>query len=310
MTRKISGSLALFLLVLTAPIHAGSKNSFWAQTTFIKGAASCRTAGQGAASPLKLGMVLHQGDTVTVDKGGSVSFLLNDGSILVVRPETPVVLGEPARKSGPPLADVAKNLTQTLLARQGDNPMMKHIGGLRAEGKNIALAPTRTKVRMGKLVFVWLPKPPVQRFVFTLMGPDGMLYETTVSGTRTEVPPDKLAPGSTYYWEVRDAAIPDSVVTLGSGTFGTLDRNAEEKVRSLESTIAAAASQIKDADDFTASFLTYQISRENGLSLDALLALGPMIAGHPENEELLHWRSDLCKEMELDPADIPLLLSR
>jgi hypothetical protein len=247
---------------------------------------------------------------VTVEEGGSASFLLNDGSILVARPGHPVVLGAAARKEGPALLDVAKNLSQTLLARQGDNPMLKHLSGLRGEGRNIALAPTRTKVKIEKLGFVWLPQPPVTRFLFTLMGPDGKLYETTVAGTRTEVGADKLVPNATYYWEVRDASLPDSLFALGSGSFGTLDRRVEEKVRALEASIAGATAQMENGDNSTASFLAYQIYRENGLNRDALQTLESLIRDHPENDELVRWRKDLCREMETDPADIPALLAR
>lgn len=287
--------------MLSAPMYA--KEKFWAQTTFVKGSVSVTCKGKEPVS-LKLGDILHRGDAVKTEKGSKASFLLHDGKIVVLQGGSDMTMGEVPKDGNPALVSVAKNLTKSLLAREGDNPMMKHLGGMRAYGKNIALAPNRTKVLLEDLKFIWLPSPPAKKYAFTLMGPDDMMWETTVPETTVEVPAEKLSPEATYYWEVRDAALRNSFTSLGSGSFTTLDQEESDKIQTLTASIRGAFQDVSPREDLTPTFLTYQIYREHGMNLYALIALQNMIDADPESEELLRWRRDLVRLMGLDIADI------
>ncbi len=298
--------VATVVLLCGAGLAARAAEPFWAQVTFVKGTAIFVPAGGGGPQPLKRGAVLHRGDKVQAAEGGQASFLLSDGSVVVVRSGSEQLLGSAKPGEGPTLTAVAKNLSQALLAREGDNPMLKHLGGLRGGERNLAVGPCQTKVAAADVALVWAARPGVVRYAVTVMGPGDDLYEQTVQGTRLELPAGRLAKGATYYWEVRDAAAADTFTALGSGSFTTLDAKAESRVKSLLEGIGKAFPG--PGDDDTPLFLSYQIYRENGMSLDALATVGAMLKRSPEDAELRRWQQDLCKDMGVDERDAPLLL--
>lgn len=285
-------------LALTAP--ASAKDAFWAQVTYLKGTASVIPAGSPDPQPLKRGAVLHRGDTVRAAESSQVSLLLSDGGILVVRALSEVVLGR-VMPPGPTLKAVASNLSKTLMAREGDNPMLKHLGGLRGSERNLAIAPCRTKVRRENLRLIWVAKPGVATYAVTLMGPDDILTEFSTAQTQVAVPAEKLNGGGVYYWEVRDAASRDSLSVLGSGTFTTLEKKAEDDLRALEASLHAAYPE--RGEDTTPQFLSLQIYRERGLNLDALRLLNSMAATAPGDPDLLRLRREICEEMGIPEAD-------
>ena len=296
-------SIAIMLSVLAAlPLAAAA---FWGQVTFVKGAVTVVKSSGGQALPVKRGDILHGGDRVKSGENSKASLLLSDGSILVVPASSEVVLGQSPKSQSPQLQVVAKNLSKTLLSREGDNPMLKHLGGLRGEERNIALAPCKTKVKVGPTRLVWLPKVGVSKYAVTLMGPDDSLFESTVQGTDLLVPAEKLVPGVTYYWEVRDAALKDSITALGSGTFTTLEKKAEEEVSKLEKSISDAFPSGSAGADSTPLFLYYQVYIEKGMNLDALLRLDKISSIDPEDAEVKRWKRDLCKEMGIDEGSLP-----
>ena len=286
-----------FLAVLSIAGLAAAAESYWAQATFVRGSVTV-TSG-GAASPLALGAVLHRGDKVAAAAGASATFLQPDGSLVVVRSGKEVELGGSAKgEDRPALGAVAANLSKSLLSREGNNPMLKHLGGLRGSGRNAALWPNRTKVRVGSPVtFAWNAVPGVRRYVVTLMGPDDSIVENTVTVPKFELAAGKLAAGETYFWEVRDADSPEAITALGSGTFTALDKAAEAEVARLEQGIGTAFPA--SGDDATPVFLRYQLYREHGLAFDAMKALSKLSAGDPQNGEISRWRTQLATELGL-----------
>jgi hypothetical protein len=295
--RPIARLFASAVLTLALASPAPAKDTFWAQVTFLKGSATVTTAGSPQAQPLKLGAVLHLGVMVKTAEASQVSLLRNDGGVLVVRSSSEVILGKTQVSPVLPLKTVAGNLSKTLLTREGDNPMLKHLGGLRGAERNLALAPCRTKTRRDGVRLVWVAKPGVAKYAVTLMGPDDAITEFTSAETSVAVPSQKLQTVGVYYWEVRDAATKDTLSILGSGTFTTLDPKVEAEVRSLEKALKEAYPEM--GEDSTPQFLAFQIYREKGLNLDALMVLNRMLAPSPANGELLQMRKDLCEEMGL-----------
>jgi len=299
-------ALALAFLSLAAS-GAHAADEFWAQATFVKGNVGVKPAAGAEIPALSLGTVLHKGDRVAAAEGSSASFLLNDGSILVVRGGNEAVLGNGSKAGGPKLEAVAKNLSKTLLSREGNNPMLKHLGGLRGASRNLALAPSRTKVRSGGVQLVWLRNPGSKRYQVTVMGPADTLFESTVAGTSFDLPAEKVTGAGTYYWEIRDADLKDSMSSLGSGSFVKLDKGAEDEIRTIEERISTAFPAGAANDDSTPLFLSYQIYREHGLNLDALRTLQKMITLHPDDAELLRWRKEMCKDLGLEEQDLALI---
>ena len=299
--RPIARLLLAATLVFALAVPAFAKDVFWAQVTYLKGSATFTAAGSQQAQPLKRGAVLHSGDIVATGEASRVSFLLSSGAVMVVEPSSKVVLGRAAVHLDPNLKVVASNLSKTLLSREGDNPMLKHLGGLRGTERNLALAPCRTKVRCEGLQILWISRAGVAKYAVTLMGPDDGISEFAASETKVTVPASNLAPGGVYYWEVRDGAAKDTLSILGSGTFTTLDKKTEEEVKSMEKAIAAAYPA--PGEDSTPQFLSFQIYRERGMNLDALRLLGKMLASSPSDGELLRLRKDLCEEMGISESD-------
>lgn len=299
--RTLARLFAASALALALAVPSLSKEPFWAQVTYLKGSASVTLAGSSDAQPLRRGTVLHRGDLVKTGEGSQVSLLLHDGGVVVVRASSDLVLGKAQAAEGPDLKAVAGNLSKTLMAREGDNPMLKHLGGLRGTDRNLALAPCRTKVRRDGLRLQWSPRAGVSKYDVTLMGPDDSLAEFSTSETQVAIAADRLSPGGIYYWEVRDAAARDSLSILGSGTFTALDKKAEGEVRSLEASIRSAYPS--GGEDTTPQFLAYQLYRERGLNLDALWSLNGMLAAEPADPELQRLRSELCREMGISEAE-------
>ncbi len=304
---KRSIIIAVMLVWLCSSGLVLAKSSFWAQTTAVKGDVYFQESGKSEKSVLTLGKVLHKGDIVAASEKSRASFLLSDGSILVVKPGTEIVLKKDRSDSDPSLVTVAKNLSKTLLSREGNNPMMKHLGGLRSSGKNIALSPNKTAVSVDSVKFVWLSKPLVKKYIFTLMGPDDMFIEETTENTEITVSPDKLVHGATYWWEIRDGAMKNSITSLGSGSFTTLDEKAEAEISTLTESIEKAYPLSAEEGDTTGLFLTYQIYREKGMNLNALMVLNKMIEVSPNNDELLRWKSELVSSMGIEDGDVQYL---
>jgi len=299
---------ATAVVLLMAGLSLSAAEPFWAQATFVKGLPTMRAGGIGEPLPLRRGAVLHRGDKVSVPEGSQASFLLSGGGVLVVRGGTETVVGESAGETAPALATVARNLSKTLLSREGDNPMLKHLGGLRGSERNLALAPIRTRVRSGGTILQWVAAPGVKRFAVTLMGPADSLFEEKTAETSLAIPAAKLIPGETYYWEVRDAASTDDFSTLGSGSFTVLDARAESKVQALLADLGRSFPNAVAQEDDTPLFLTYQVYRENGLNADALKTLILLERRDPTDGELQRWKKELMRDLGLaDGDDLRLL---
>jgi len=306
MRRLVLSAAVAALLLLGLSVSAAEP--FWAQATFVKGLPTVRAGGTGEPQPLRRGAVLHRGDKVQVPEGAQASFLLSGGGVLVARGGTEQVLGEAAVEAAPALTTVARNLSKTLLSREGDNPMLKHLGGLRGSERNLALAPVRTRVRGGGTTLQWVASPGVKRYAVTLMGPADTLFEEKTAETSLAVPASQLTPGETYYWEVRDAASTDDFSTLGSGSFTVLDARAESKVKGLLADLDRSFPTAVAQEDDTPLFLTYQIYRENGLNAEALKTLILLERRDPGDGEIQRWKKDLMRDLGLaDGDDLRLL---
>ena len=294
---------AIIFTVMSIPFMAGEK--FWAQATFVKGDVKVKPSGATSLTELKLGEVLRKGDTVITADKSRASFLLSDGSIKVV-PEKSTVVMAPTRSEGSAsLKSVADNLSKSLLSREGNNPMLKHLGGLRGGGRNIALAPNKTKVKPEGLILLWSPVPGVAKYSATLMGPGDRMTESSSETTSVAVPAESLVPGTTYYWEIRSSVDKDSVTALGSGSFTTLDRAEYEVVRSLENNILPAIKGNDREFDASALFILYQVYREHGMNMDALAAIEKMIGAlGSEDQELIRLRKELCRELDIDEGSV------
>ena len=294
---------AILLLFLSCPVLPGEK--FWAQATFVKGDVKVKPSGAASLSGLKLGDVLRKGDTVITGEKSKASFLVSDGSIKVVTEKSTVIMAPSRSEESASLRSVADNLSRSLLSREGNNPMLKHLGGLRGGGRNVALAPNKTRVRPDHIVLRWLPVPGVKKYSATLMGPDDNMIESSSETTSVNVPSENLFPGTTYYWEIRSSAEKDSVTALGSGSFTTLDRSEYEAVRSLEKSILSVITGNDQEKDASALFILYQVYREHGMNLDALGVLEKMntLRGG-EDQEILRLRKELCKELDVDEGSV------
>lgn len=290
------------ILALFGSSAASAADPFWAQTTFLKGSPQVVLSGSEAPSPLQRGAVLHRNDRVIVPEQGQASFLLHTGAVLVLRGPADKVMGFTSPQGpAPDLTSVAQNLAKTLLSREGDNPMLKHLGGLRGNEVNLALAPCRTKVLPGAVRLRWSPKPGVKKYAVALMGPDDAVVEGETAET-SWAPPRTLS-GATYYWEVQDAFSRDVLTTLGSGSFTVLDEKAAAKVRKLLAAVEAAFPSPATQEDDTPNFLKYQVYRQAGLNADALGCLVTLLARSPEDAELLRLQKALLSEMGLREGD-------
>lgn len=296
------------LCMIFIAVSAFSADTFWAQATFVKGDVKVKPSGGNASSELRLGAVLRKGDTVITADKSRASFLMSDGSIKVVMENSALVLAPSAEPEAASLKTVAENLSKSLLSREGDNPMLKHLGGLRGGQENMALAPDKTKVHAGKIKLCWLPAPGVSKYTVTLMGPGDSMFETTVEKTFFSVPDEKILPGTTYYWEVRNAAERDSITSLGSGSFSTLDKKEDSTVRDLEKSISSAIKP-GDAQDPSVMFILYQVYREHGMNLDALSTLEKINSAEAGNTEVLRLRKELLRELGMDEKSIGVVTS-
>ena len=139
--------------------RCGAEPDFWAQATLVHGAVSVATrqerprsrsraapcSARARRSRLRSGRPRHLPAQRRRPAGGPV--------------RCPARARPAARRAGPSLGEVAHNLTRTLAARGDEEPLLKHLGGLREEGRNLVVAPRRTRVRSGPVRLVWEPAP-------------------------------------------------------------------------------------------------------------------------------------------------------
>lgn len=284
-------------------------DAFWAQATDVRGDVAFFARGAKQGKVLQRGMVLHVGDIVKTAKGARASFLMSDGRLFVLSGEKKVVINASRKANGPSLRALAANLSGTLLSREGDNPMLKHLAGLRGGRKNLALAPRRTAVRGEKVTLVWLPQLKTKEYIVSIMDPSGDISEFRAGSTRADVPLEKLKSSGTYYWEVRAAARPEALTAAGSGRFSVLTDSEMKMVNDLLNRIHKAFPKGNAKTDSTPLFLSYQVFRENGLTLDALKTLQEMIKLNPGDSQLAAWRHDLCDEMGISEKDVHALIA-
>ncbi len=287
------------MTTLAAAAAGAAQPDFWAQATFVRGAVSVATRAGETPVALERGAMLGAGAEVSTGADGRATFLLSDGGLLVVPSSDRRVLEPAARRAGPSLGEVAHNLTRTLAARGDVEPLLKHLGGLREEGRNLAVAPRRTRVRSGPVRLVWEPAPGVSSYAVRVLGPSGSVLEARVEGTVLEIEAGKLAPGAGYVWEVRDASSPDSLAALGSGSFAVLDGDTGRRVAAAESEIAAAGLETASGDS-SATYLRYQVCRDAELYFEAAGLLGRLLAEEPEDRSLEEQRRVLWAAIGLD----------
>ncbi len=293
-------AMVVALMILAAAAAFGAETEFWAQATYVRGSVSVAARSGEATVPLARGAVLEAGAEVVTTGDGRATFLLSDGGLLVVPSSARRVLEPAARRAGPSLGEVAHNLTRTLAAGGDEEPLLKHLGGLREEGRNLAVAPRRTRVRPGPVRLAWEPAPGVASYVVRVLGPAGSVLEEQVGGTVLEIGSGKLQAGAGYVWEVRDASSPDSLAALGSGSFAVLDGETARRVAAAESEIEGAGLNTAGGDS-TATYLRYQVCRDAELYLEAAGLLGRLLAGEPGDRSLEEQQRVLWAAIGLDP---------
>jgi hypothetical protein len=305
--------IKLFVVLVVGILSSVSSycsDPFWAQATFVRGDVKVKPSGSNSVVELKLGEVLHRGDTVMTSEKSRASFLLSDGSIKAIGENSTVVLSSEKEAANTSLKTVAQNLSKSLLSREGNNPMLKHLGGLRGEERYIAVGPNKTKVHADSLRLSWVPVPGVSRYFVTLMGPGDMLYETAVENTYIDIPKEKITAGTTYYWEIRNASEKDSMTALGAASFTTLDKKEALDVKTLEENINSVQRSSEAQADSSLSFLLYQVYRGHGMDYDAVLMLEKILSAEKDNPEILKLKKELCKTLGISESDISRLHPR
>ena len=292
-------AMVVALMILTAAAAYGAETEFWAQATYVRGSVSVAARSGEAAVPLARGAVLEAGAEVVTAGDGRATFLLNDGGLVVVASDTRRVLAPSAKRAGPSLGEVAHNLTRTLAARGDEEPLLKHLGGLREEGRNLVVAPRRTRVRSGPVRLVWEPAPGVASYVVRVLGPAGSVLEEQVGGTVLEIGSGKLQAGAGYVWEVRDGRSPDSLAALGSASFAVLDGETARRVATAESELEGAGLDTAGGDS-TATYLRYQVCRDAELYLEAAGLLRRLLAREPDDRSLAEQQAALWSAIGLD----------
>lgn len=303
--------VTFILLMIIGSASVGEQSDFWAQVTFIKGKVSVQTNSSNQFVPLVLGTVVHQGDRIVVGEKSRVSFLLSDGSILVGKSGQEMTLGASGKTDRQQIQNVAINLVKTLKSAPDGDPMMKHIGGLRANESNCALIPRQTRVRHDQMVqFRWTPQVQVTSYKLIIMSADDFNHEHIIkNSTAWDLPPDTLQPGRVYFWEIHDNARSNSMVPLGSGQFSTASAETVKTVIEVKENLASTYPDADPAEDSTPLFLEYQIYKSLGFSYDALETILQLQAFDPDNKTIRGMKEELMKQMDLDERHLAFIMT-
>ncbi len=257
-----------------------SPSEFWAQATDVRGDVTVTACPSAEAAPLQRGDVLPEGAVVRTGVGARATLLLASGGLLVVPADREQVVAPQPGSDPPGLAEVARNLHRTVLARRDEGPLLKHVGGLRDGSDNLARTPRRTRVRPGPVRLAWHAAPGVESYVVRLLGPTGSVLEREVAATELAVPAGLLVQGAGYVWQVRDAASPEALVPLGAATFAVVDEMTLASLQSQEEALDAAG-QRTDPGDTSVLYLRAQLLRDAELYLEALAVLDALAAAAP-----------------------------
>ncbi|MBN2383115.1 hypothetical protein JXQ70_09560 [bacterium] len=300
----IANTLA-FIFLSVSVAHA----EYWAQATFIKGEVTVSPGGNGMAVPLTLGAMLKAGDVVTIAEKGRASFLVHDGSILIGKSGQSISFGPQEGEPEVRINEVVRNIVHSIIEVDDQDPMLKHVGGLRSLQNNVAMVPTNTNLRADQTaVFMWLPRPPVSTYTLVIIGENDFYQEySSADKTVYRLAPGTLEPGRKYNWEVHDGAQDVAIIPLGSGSFSVATREVCDTVKTMSGDIARAYSNSKDTSDATPSFILYQLYLKHGFTIEALLIAEAMCLRDPENSHFKQLKQDLQKRMNLHDSDIVLL---
>ncbi len=302
--RAIAASVGLVLAAAMAAAADGP--TFWAQATFVRGEVTAAEPGAPAPVPVQRGDTFERGVVVRCGSGSRATFLLSDGSLLAVPPDSEHALEPRTGQGRPSLAEVAHNLTRTVAERASGDPLLKHVGGLRDDRENLAVAPRRTRVRFAAVRLLWAVSPPVTRYRVRVLGPSGTIASREVGEPWLEIPAELLEVGAGYIWEVRDAADPDALLPLASASFGVLDGETAHRLAAQEGEIEALRAT-ETGDDTSADYLGYLACREAELYLEATLRLDRLLAAEPGDPGLSVELGRLRELLELDDARLQRL---
>lgn len=297
----------IFILsLLLLSIILFSKESFWVYAVFVKGNVKYKIAGAKDFIDIKLGDILYEGDPVLLEENSKVSFLLSDGSLKVLEGKGTFIIKKEKEGTKPSLKIIAENFSKSITKKEGKNPMLKHLAGLRGVEIKIALMPNKTKVYPKSVVLRWLPVENVESFFVVLMDSEGSIYEATSDKNYLNIPDEKILPNKTYWWEVKDLKEKESINSLGIGSFSTLSSKEAEEVKKLETDLYKAKEDLRDNNKISILFLLYQIYRQYGMASDALFTIQKIVQEDKENLELLEIRKELCKELGISEKDLEL----
>lgn len=291
-------------LVLGASAAVAQAPTFWAQATFVRGEVAATFPGrEEAAQPVRRGDVLDRGAVVRCGPESRATLLLSDGSLLVVPATSSRTVEPPSGQGRPSLAEVAHNLTRTVVERGEGSNLLKHVGGLRDERANLAVCPRRTRVRRGPVLLIWEAAPGVDRYRARVLGEKGVVLDREVEGLFLSLEASELDAGATYVWEVRDATSPGALLAIASGSFGVLDDAAAARLAALEEEISGLEPP-SSRDDSSAAYLGYLACRDAELFLEALLRLEELLEAEPDDPTLLAERESLRDFLGLDQARV------
>lgn len=278
-------TLAAVILAAVLAIAPGAKAS--GVLVDVKGTVTVKTP-DGQAAPVKVGMELVDGSTVTAAAGGSASVLMDSGAMDEVSAGATYKVGQaPSGKRTDLGGGVA--LAMRELTQQGEGPtiqgMVREAKGPSSKVQKFApkmgiggIYPRETAIRLGgSVAFKWDASPPVNWPAPAIVIEDSnknQLAVIPIDANSTEksigAADAKLAKGAKYSWflATKDPAVKGKTMRFN---FSTLSAGAEGEI---DSEISKMRGLGLGADG--TELLVAQVYFKNGLMSDMVNALVPL----------------------------------
>lgn len=199
-------------VLLTASWLASASAEPLAIVAAVKGRVEVASAKGGAPVRAAFGRGLERGDRIVVPAGGAASIFFNDGNVIELAEKSTITIGGraagKARAAAAPgiPGEVYASVTKFVAGGSRETGLVA-LSSLRGEADSspLLIEPRRTGLLDPRPRFRWRAMEGATRYLVTVSGEQGELWNREVRGTTLDYPSDapSLAAGGDFLWEVR-----------------------------------------------------------------------------------------------------------
>lgn len=227
-----------------------------------------------------LGLPLQRGDKVQVATGGSATLLFNDGNLVELSEKSSLTVGAQAKKPGaeanPMMAGVFQSVSEGVVGGSRETGLVALApvrgGAARTE---LILEPRQTEILEGRPTFRWRMVKGATRYLVSVTGDAGEIWQHETSDTTLSYPVDApaLPTGLDLLWKLSAAG--------DRGPIAEEENSFRIKPAEESAAIRLKVEQIEKHAGGAAPFLAGAYLGGQGLLLDAIARFEKLCQARP-----------------------------